>query len=156
MSSQKGISIVEVVIYLGLTITGFWGFLELSRYSLRVQEEAGSKIESLYLANEALEAVRSIKDEDWDKIGYGERHLMIASNKWEIGPGRSGFLINGKYERWIDIGGVHRDGSGNIVFEPNMPSDPQSRSVVAIVEWTERGKTKQTILATYITNWREE
>jgi len=151
---QKGISVIEVVICIALVMITFWSFTGIAKYSLKIQEQSKTKIEAINLASEAIEAVRSIRNESWDNISIlsleTKYYPIISGNKWILTLADPG-LINGMYDRSIIIERVYRDANDNI--SESGTEDNQTKKITALVEWADRGQTKQIDLITYLTNW---
>ena len=106
------------------------------------------------LAVEIIEAVRSVRDEDWNNLAslsLGTRYYpVISTNKWvlvSINPGS----VNGIYDRWVVLEKVYRDTDGDI--SPPGTEDIQTKKITALVEWIDHGQTEQINLTTYLTNW---
>ncbi len=151
---QKGVGMVEIIVCLSIIAITFWGFLELARYHLKIQEQSEAKLEAVNLAAEAMEAVRSIRDENWDNLAFlssaTKYYPIISGNNWTLIDTNPG-PINGIYERWVIFEKVYRDSSDDI--SPLGIEDPQTKKVTAIVEWNDHGQIKQFNLVTYLTNW---
>ena len=145
---------VEIIVLTAIIVIVFAGFIELARYSLITQKRSEAKIEAANLAAEAIEAVRSVRDEDWNNLSslsLGTKYYsVILANKWNLtltDPGQ----INGIYDRWIIFERVYRDADDNI--SSSGAEDPDSKKVTATVEWNDHGQIKQFNLTTYFTNW---
>lgn len=154
LKNQKGISVIEIIVCLAIIMITFWSFAGIAQYSLKIQGQSKAKTEAINLASEAVEAVRSVRDESWDNISSllleTEYYPVISENKWIltlIDPG----IINGTYSRSIIIEKVYRDTSDDI--SEMGTEDDQTKKVTAIVEWNDRGEAKQIDLSTYLTNW---
>jgi len=151
---QKGIGMVEIIVCLTIIAIAFWGFLELARYHLKIHYQTEAKLGAMNLAVEALEAVRSIRDENWDNLAsfsLGIRYYPITSgNNWTLTDTNPGPL-RGIYDRWVVLERVYRDASDNI--SPLGIEDLETKKVTAIVEWNDHGQIKQFNLTTYLTNW---
>ena len=151
---QKGVGMIEVIVCLTIITISFWAFLELAKYSLKIQEQTEAKTAALNLATETIEATRSIRDENWDNLASlsleTRYYPVISENKWaltSINPG----LVNGIYDRWVILEKVYRDTNDNI--SASGAEDPQTKKITAFTEWTDRGQTQQINLTTYLTNW---
>lgn len=151
---QKGISVIEIVICIAIITIAFWSFTGITKYSLKIQEQSKTKIEAINLASEAIEAIRSIRDESWDNISIlsldTEYYPIISGNKWILTSSDPG-LISGEYNRSIIIEQVYRDINDNI--SESGTEDNQTKKITALVEWDDRGQTKQIDLITYLANW---
>jgi len=154
LQKQKGIGIIEVIICIAIITITFWSFTGIAKYSLRIQEQSKAKIEAINLTSEAIEAVRSIRNESWDNISSlsleTKYYPIISENKWTLTLSDPD-AINGTYNRSITIERVYRDANDNI--SESGIEDNQTRKITALVEWNNRGQTKQINLSTYLTNW---
>ena len=154
VNPQKGIGLIEVIVCLTIIAISFWTFLELTKYNLRIQKQTQAKMEAMTLAAETIEALRSIRDEDWDNLASlsleTKYYPVISANKWaltSINPGS----VNGIYDRWVVLEKVYRDVNDDI--SPSGMEDIQTKKITALVEWIDHGQTEQINLTTYLTNW---
>jgi len=154
--SQKGISVIEVIVALSIIFVSFFSFLALAQYSLKFQDQSESKLEAINIAAETIEATRSVRNEDWNNFSSLSLDIpyypVISSNKWTLSSTDPG-SINGVYDRWVIIEKVYRDANDNI--SSSGTEDNQTKKITAFVEWNDRGQTKQINLVTYLTNWNE-
>jgi len=152
--TQKGIGMIEVIVCLAIIATSFWAFLELAKYNLGVQEQTQIKMEAMTLAAETIEAVRSIRDEDWNNLASlsleTRYYPVISENKWTLTLTNPG-SINGIYDRWVVLEKVYRNANDDI--SPSGMEDIQTKKITALVEWIDHGQTEQINLTTYLTNW---
>ena len=153
-SKQKGIGIIEVIVCLTTISITFWTFFALIKYNLKIQEHSQAQTEAINLASETIEAIRSIRDENWDNFASlfleTKYYPVVSENKWTFVSTNPG-LINGVYNRWVILEKVYRDANDDI--NSSGIEDVQTKKVTAIVEWTDRDRTKQINLTTYLTNW---
>lgn len=154
LQQQKGIGLIEIIVSLAVIMIVFVSFLELAKYTMKIQEYNQTKIETINLAAGTIEAVRSNRNENWDNFAAlltGIKYYpVISGNKWTLTTTDPG-LINQTYSRWIILETVYRDGNDDI--SASGIEDNQTRKITAVVEWIDRGETKQTTLTTYLTNW---
>lgn len=154
IASQKGFGLIEIIVSLTIIIVVFISFLELAKYTLKIQEYNQTRIEAINLAAETIEAVRSNRNENWDNFAAlltGIKYYpIISENKWALTATDPG-LINQTYSRWVILETVYRDGNDDI--SASGIEDDQTRKITSIVEWIDRGEIKQTTLITYLTNW---
>lgn len=148
-------SLVEVVIAIGLlaiVFTGSWQILHGSYMSIS-EEAVGLKAH--YLVVEGVEGIRSIRDEDWNKIIDGTWHfeydetdpeskfldlLVGEESVWDI------------YSRRIEISSVRRDPStGKITENEIYDIDPDTKLVEIVVQWQFMGSTRTDIERIYLT-----
>lgn len=153
---QKGIGMVEIIVCIAIITIAFWGFLELTKYNLRIQEQNEAKMETINLAAEAIEAVRSVRDENWNNLSslsLGIKYYpVISANKWTLTLTDPGPII-GPYNRWVILEKVFRDNNDDI--SAGGAEDTQTKKITAFVEWIDQTGTKQTHLTTYLTNWTD-
>lgn len=152
--NQKGIGMVEIIVGLAVIAITFWAFFELARYNLKIQEQSRLKIEALSLATEAMESIRSVRDEDWtniDSLVFGTQYYpTISTNKWTLSSTNPG-PINGVHDRWITIERVFRDSNDDIAAAGI--EDTETRKITAIVEWNDHGTIRDVSLTSYLTSW---
>ncbi|MGB2762359.1 MAG: hypothetical protein WBC21_02355 [Minisyncoccales bacterium] len=166
MFYQKSFSVIELMMAVFILVVAFIGFYQVAVFSFTTLEEAKNEMKADYLAEEYIEAVRSIRDQvDWDdpvdgETGLGEidtantYYLIISGGSWEIttvGPG----LIDNLFSREIIFENISRDpDTGDIEDVYNVSNkDDNSLKVKAKINWLEKGETKDLILATLITNF---
>ncbi len=129
---QKGLSLVELIIAIGLSsiflpviLTG----LISSREGKAQQEQ---RLEAVTLLNQAQEAVRVVREKGWSHLSQnGTFHPLLLTNSWNLAPGAE--TING-FSRQIDISDVFRDENNNIVPSGGY-LDPSTKKVVVTVFW---------------------
>lgn len=165
---QKGFNIIELIIaifILGIVIVGFY---EVAVLSLKILQESEHEMRAVYLAEEGVEAVRSIRDtitwidSDDGEIGLGELDIdvadtyypIISGEKWElsfIDPG----VIEGIFNRKIVFEKISRDpatGEIEAVYDEGH-KDADSLKLSVVVNWMEKNVSKDITLVTLITNF---
>ncbi len=97
--------------------------------------DAAERGRAVFLAEEGIEAARSIRDESWTLLAPGAHGLARAA-KWSFsGPGDAVTDGNLTYFRTVTVEPVGRDISGNVVTSGGSV-DPRTRLVTAQVTWT--------------------
>lgn len=155
IKNNKGMTIVEVLVAIGVIVIIFGIMSGLSIFSLRITNLAKETSQANHLATEAMEAVRSFRDgTDWNINGLAsltlapqEYHPEIINDSWALAPGDQ--EIDG-FNRKIIINEVRRNISGNIV-ESGGSVDQDSRKITVIVSW----KDQEVKIISYLTNWRQ-
>ncbi len=133
----RGMSLIEVVLAAGLlalllaTLVG--GFL----YGAEASTVAGDQARATMLAEEALEAVRNIRDAGWSGLpADGTYGLATTSNQWNLALGSDTI---GVFTRTVALASV----------------DANRKTVTATVSWSESAqRTGQVTLSTRLTNWQ--
>ncbi len=152
--SQRGFSLVEVVVgsaiiagvLLSVMIT-FLAFMELSRYSVE-------RTQAVYLAEEAVEAVRYLRNETWNNIdglaNDQDYWLSFVAGTWELDPTATG-LIDGKFDRRIRLAEVFRDADDKITASGGS-LDPETRKLTVTINWSRSGQDYSQSVTTYLAN----
>jgi len=137
-TNKSGFSLVEIIIAIAIFsiivaggLTGFIPVLNQNRQSTEV-------IQASRLAEEGLEAVRSIRDRNFALLSEGNSGIGISNNLWNF----SGVSdITGKFTRQISLVST---------------TDPDVWQVKSLITWNYNpSETKQFSLETILTNWRK-
>lgn len=150
----RGFTAIEVVI--GVSIAGM--ILVFSMTSImefiNSARDVAQKTEALYLAEDGLELVRFMRDEDWDTIGSltlnTPQYLAVTST--EVLPTATPEIV-GDYTRSFTVSNVYRDtGSDDIVASTTSGSaaDTDSKYITMTVRWGT--PSKNVSLTTILTN----
>ena len=150
---NKGQSIVEVIIAVSILIIiassaviGILGSLSTSRL-------AKEETEAAFFANEAMEAMQSIRNQGFDNLVDGTYGLTDINGFWEL-SGTSDTDPSGKYTREVIIETINRDINGDIA-PVSGNEDPDSKRITVNVNWDFTPTRNNTIeLVTYLTNWQ--
>jgi len=147
------LSIIEIVVAMGIfaIISASLASLVLGGFDLLTR--AGKSIEAAALADEGIEAVRSIRAIAWNELQYRQSAVATNSARWLFSGEGSSREIN-EFTRTITLADVCRDSADNIAACPADHIDLQTRQLNCIVSW----ETKPGIIAnvkeiTYLTNW---
>lgn len=154
--SNQGFGVIEILAAVTIIAIALVFIMEIYSFLLQASGQNERKLQAASLAQEAIEAVRSARDEDWNNIdilSVGVPYHPSASGspvKWVLISGQE--TING-FTRQVIVSRVERDTNDNIV-ESGGTDDPGTRKIIATVFWQDRGKNYNVDLATYLTNWR--
>lgn len=134
---KKGSSLIEILLavaILALFSTAVIGSLVYAREST---VSNGFKKRALLLAEEGLEAVRSIRDQSYDNLTDGNYGLSVDSYHWVLSSLPE--TIDG-FTREVSISEI----------------DPDSKKIVVTISWeTFLGRQKTLSLESILSNWRE-
>ncbi|MFH1181267.1 MAG: type II secretion system protein [bacterium] len=164
---QRGISVVEILVAIAVIVAVLVSFLTLISLSLDAQAKARQNVIAANLAQEALEAARSFRNNIvWDNNDPGDEydgfgvllvgfpyHLEISGDeepKWKLVQGEEIIDI---FSRKVIFEDVQRDGSDNIVASGGI-NDPNTKKASVFVSWLEKGRSREIKLSAYFTNWR--
>ena len=153
---SKGVGLVEILIVLAVVGVGFLAIISFLIFSRGVTFQVARSTEATTLAEEAIEAVRGMRDEGWTAniapLTSGTTYYpVVTADKWTLSTTNPGPISN-LYTRTVVVEDVGRDGNDNIVASGGTP-DPNTKKVTATVSWTEATQNKQVVLTTYITNF---
>lgn len=149
ISKQSGASLAEVLVAIALSSIMLPAFAEAALTSRAAQPAAAQRTQAISLERDAVEAVRSIREQSWDNIVTdGTYHPVVTSGHWALSAGTETI---GNLTRQIVIASVERDGSGVIVASGGT-TDPSTKHVTVTVSWTSpaNGSTTSDM---YLTHW---
>ena len=147
-----GFSLIEIIIAIAIFslilaggLTGFIPVLNQNRQSTEITQ-------ANRLAEEGLEAVRSIRNRDFNLLSNGNKGVGISNNLWTFSGTTD---ITDKFTRQISITVANRDAGGSLVATGGT-TDPDTWLIKSLVTWNYGvGETKQFSLNTILTNWRK-
>ena len=156
---KKGISIIEILIVIAIIIIALTSLLSIVTLSLKISIQIKERTQAVNLAQEAVDAVRSIRDNDWTKLTNGNHGLTNAGGYWDFVGTEN--IING-FSRKILIEDVYRDNTPGDseatddietdgIIEASDYLDPDTKKITATVSWKER----KVEIVTYLTNWKQ-
>lgn len=154
---EKGISLVEVIVVLGMLGVVVMAMVQLNlMYSKSIS--AGSLgIRASAVAVETMEALRSIKEENWavlaDLIPGNTYYLSFSEDdkKWSVevsDPGK----IGGIFSRSFKMSEVYRDYATDSISQSGALDDG-ALGIEANVYWNESGAAKNLRVKSYLENY---
>lgn len=154
-NASSGTLIAEIAVVIGIFGLILVSLIELAILSTRPISENLRQTQAILLAEEALEAVRSLRDISWSgniaSLHPNETYyLILPETHWSLTTANPG-LIDNLFNRTVTIENAVRDGSDNISATGAL--DPNTKRVTAAVTWIEHGRTRSVTLATYLTNF---
>lgn len=135
----KGQSVVELLIAMGIfaLIVSAINFLIIDSYFIH---RLGREITLAdFLAEEGIEAVRSIRDNSWKDLAAGEYGLAILDNKW---------VFQGSEEDFS----VYLNGGKRKIIVTDLDLDRKKITSQVVWKFTE-GRVETLEMITYLTNW---
>lgn len=150
---RDGFGLIEIIIVVSIVTVTLFAFLQVGIAGIKLLRNEKENLEAVLLLQEALEAVRSVRDESWTAnialLTNGTAYYPVVENsKWKLTASNPG-LVNNKYARSVSFEQVLRDGEDKI--SSTGTTDPDTRKVMAAVSWSDKTRT----IATYITNFQE-
>lgn len=152
-AKQRGSLLVEVII-----VTAIFGILGTGLAATMATSTTSAKqgLEHVVAAGyikEGIEAVRSIRDQDWSQVSNGTHGLTTTNGYYEF-DGTSNALDDGVYTRTITIEDVYRNGSLSGDIATSGVLDDNTKKVTVNVAWDVLDGHGQNIDAVvYVMNW---
>ena len=147
---QQGMSVIEVILAAAifLYLVAVAGSVVIHSFSAnRLGEE---KTQAALLASEGLEAVRSIKNQDFANLISGNYDVVVNGSLWQLGPTPT---PGGEFQRIINISDVYRDGEGEIV-ESGGTLDEEIKRIISTVSWQfSPARSNNVEMMTYLADW---
>ncbi len=135
--TNKGFSLIEVL-FASALLTVFLGVL-MAAYTLYFQAATAGPQHSaaVFLADEGVEAMRSIRDRGWDEeievlANNTEYHLVLDGGAWHATTTPQN--IDGVFTRTVTLHEVERDGDDSIT-ETGGVVDSGTRRIEVEVSW---------------------
>ncbi|NJP04101.1 prepilin-type N-terminal cleavage/methylation domain-containing protein [Candidatus Gracilibacteria bacterium] len=136
-SQKPGFSMIEVLLatsLLAIIVLGLTGSLMFGQESSRL---SGERARAVFLAEETLEAVRNIRDDDFTNLVDGTYGLQVIGNQWEFSGTND--QIDGMFTRTVTISTI----------------DQYRKEVTATVSWQQTLQRAGTVaLQMYLTDWQ--
>ncbi len=152
-----GFGVIEILVAAAVIGTVIFSLFNVFVLADRLSEEAGDKIRANFLAEEALEVVRYLRDRSWEdnisNLNTGTSYYLAfsgATSRWSIGTSNPG-LIDGLFTRTVTVENVSRDSNDDIVLAGGT-DDPKTKKINVTVSWTERGAPQSLMLSIYLTD----
>lgn len=151
-----GFSLIEIMVamaFFSFVVLGISGLLMSSLNSLG---QSGEMSEAEKLAEEGIEAVRSIRDRAWNENIFLQSSIEKTENGWQYTAEGTSEQI-GKYARLIFLEPVYRHSSTKGIVSLTTSGallDQETRKAIVQVSWQNAaGKTNTLSREAYITNW---
>lgn len=153
-NSQHGQTLIEVVIVTALFAVLSAGIISALLTSSHGAQESGRYLIANGYIQEAMQAVRSIRDRDWSQMINGTHGFSIANSFYEF-SGTSDTL--GIYTRTTTIENVYRFGGMTGPIAAFGTLDPNSKRVTVNVRWqTPLGLIRNIDGVFYVFNWNDQ
>lgn len=163
--NKKGFSLMEVIISVAVVITALVSSIALISFSVSGASANKSKLIAAILAQEGLEIVRNIRDNNWllGKTGpydWKEGLAETFGTTFHTVQYDELTLISGSPKLYIDTTGfyTHDETSTVTPFERKIyinyiPGNNNQIKVVCEVYWREKGRDQSIMVETRLYNW---
>jgi len=153
IKSQAGLSIIEIIIAIALFVIISASSVGAVLGSFSTSRLGDEQNLANAIAAEGIEAVESIRNQDWFNLTNGSHGLTLSGSTW-IFSGASDIDGSGKFTRVITISDISRDLNGDIVTSGGTV-DPNTKKVVSTVSWDFTPTRNNSVVAeAYLTNWQ--
>lgn len=151
--NSLGVSLIEIMVALAIFALAASAIASLSINGFTSLTQGGQQAIAENLAQEAIEAARSIREGAWNELQYNRSAILQQAAQWAL-EGEGTVETIGNYSRQIDFTPVCRDAMNEITDCPGNYTDVQTKLVTITVSWqTVLGKTNQVRQSAYLTNW---
>ncbi len=158
---QGGFSLVEIVVGIGMLTTFIGANFLYYKKVLEVSQQTTRHIQSGFLLEEGVEAVKLLRDESWSgriaTLTNGTTYYLLWNGiKWTSTTTRQ--MVENVFTRSFTVRAVYRDNTGPLTTFDNIITsggalDVGTKKVVVSVTWPVKGGAISTSTAeTYITN----
>lgn len=132
-TNLKAQTLVELLLAISLTAIFLPVLINSFTSSREGRVQDNHRVKATLLEREAIEAVRSVRERDWNEVSQiGVFHPTTNGSQWILASGPE---VNGDYVRTVTISNVARDQNGNIVLQGGQ-NDPSTKRVVVRVSWS--------------------
>ncbi len=152
---SKGIALVEIVVGAAIIATSFVAILGIYTALTKLSIQALPKMQAAMVAEEGLEAVRSLRDAGYtSKLGAlssGTPYYLswsTASSTFYATTTKS--LVDNTFSRTMTVANAYRDASYNIASAGT--NDANTKLVTITVTWSSGGATSTYALQSYVSN----
>lgn len=129
---ERGQSLVEIIIVMAMSIVILPALLTGLISSRQGKAQQAQRTQALYLLNETVDAVRSVREKNWASFAVnGTYHTATASASWILVPGPA---VSAGFTQQIIIGDINRDSGGSIASMGGT-LDPSSKKVDISISW---------------------
>lgn len=152
-SGQSGQTILEIVIALALFIFISGALASLMLGGLHGAQQGSQHLEADALAQEGIEALRSIRNGAWNELSQSPSGVSVSGGQWIL-SGNSDSIP--PFTRTITLAAVCRSLAGDIVACPGSYTDAHTLYGTSMVTWTTlEGALNQVSRSSYLTSWNE-
>ncbi|MDD5031480.1 MAG: prepilin-type N-terminal cleavage/methylation domain-containing protein [Patescibacteria group bacterium] len=160
---QAGFSILEIMVAIFIITMGLIGVLSLITQNIQVEYINKNNLIASQLAQEGLELVRNIRDNNW-----------LAGNNWDDGITPGAYIVdyNGKIDSVAGIGEAKLQRRNDVgeegyywheASDPDSPfsrlititqTSPELLNISCLIRWEDRGGAYQYVADTILYDWR--
>ncbi|MEK7081391.1 MAG: hypothetical protein AAB888_00310 [Patescibacteria group bacterium] len=152
LKNKKGIGAVEIIIGAAIISLVLLSVGVAFQNSLKASRAIGKRVQASFLAEEGIEALRMLRDNNWQDISDlsdgGNYYLVWSAGAWATSTQNS--FIDETFERKFTVLNTYRDGNDDIAQSGSL--DSNTKKVTASVSWREGFSTTTESISAYLTN----
>ncbi len=158
MRNEKGVTLIEAVVVLGLLAIIITVLAQLNLMFFRNVSAEGLSVRAIAIAVETMEAARILRDKNWNNLNdltQGTSYYLSFSDSgkdWTIENSNPG-KIQGIFSRSFSVYAVSRDPATGKIAASGGVYDGHTLKCEARGSWNDRGRDKNIKLTTYLTNF---
>ncbi len=155
---KKGSGLVEILVAVFIFTIVLGSLITASNMYLSGAEDNLKSAKGAYIAQEGIEAVKIIRDADWNTISALSDNTNYylyfdtsssTNNIWKATSTASS--VDSIFTRIFKVNAVYRDSNGRIVSSGGT-LDSDTEEVTVSVSWKSKNSTTTKTISTYITN----
>lgn len=136
--NNNGFSLIEILFSVAVFSLFITAFIGTFLYTQETVVFSGNRVRAMLFAMEGVDAVKNIRDRDFDNLEEGVHGISINNNKWELFENEDLFDV---FKRTVEISSINDD----------------KKEVVVSVLWNEGQRRSEVVsFKTYLTNWMKE
>ena len=152
---KKGFGLIEIIVAIAIASMVFFSIYELIAAATRLISDNAKKTEAVFVAEEGLEAVLSIRNNGWSAgiaplAAETAYYPTLEGSTWTLSATNPG-PVQSVFTRTVTFHTVYRDANDDI--SANGTADLNTRRVTVRVTWNQRGQIRSVELETYLTNF---
>ncbi|MFC1686560.1 hypothetical protein ACFLZS_01365 [Patescibacteria group bacterium] len=171
LRQNKGQSLVETLIAIGVIVVGLVGVMALVVSAVAAGRISKEIVTATNLGREGIEVVREIRDSNWmqeeswtkeiiggGNVRYARANFNAKKNQWELESATSTDLFDNEYKLYFSDYYSH-DSSGDetsyyrmIEIQKDI-AEADQLIIKSHIGWLEQGKEKEIILEDVLTDW---
>jgi len=131
-SKSKGFSLVELVMAIAIFMIYAGGLTIAATGSHLTRLENAKFVQANFYFEEAWEAIKTIRNNNWSAITNGSHGLSSSGGSWTFS---GGFDTYDGFSRLVTVSDVRRGPSGDIVLSGGTV-DPDTKLIAIEVTWS--------------------
>lgn len=154
MLNNKGQSVIEVIVAVAIFVIIAGSSVIAILGSLSSTRLAKEETQATLYASEGIEAVESIRNQEWNNLVSGTYGVSNASGTWAFSGISDDPDGTDKFSRAVTVIDVERNDNGEIVSSGGTV-DEETKQITSTINWNFTPVRQNTVtLTSYLTNWQ--